>query len=108
MVDRHEQLKFEAKKEVDSFIESVSVTCPSLEQEALQQAKIDYLLNKVATLRHSIEYRDKALDEYFGSSETACGKASEYDDSMDGDHQSALASAGMGTDEDYGGGDERL
>lgn len=25
-----------------------------------------------------------------------------YDDQMDGDHQSALASAGMGTDEDYG------
>jgi hypothetical protein len=31
-----------------------------------------------------------------------------YDDSMDGDHASALASAGFGTDEDYGcfGGDE--
>jgi len=31
-----------------------------------------------------------------------------YDDSMDGDHESALASAGFGTDEDYGcfGGDE--
>ena len=27
---------------------------------------------------------------------------------MDGDHESALASAGWGTDEDYGGGDERL
>lgn len=26
----------------------------------------------------------------------------EYDDSMDGDHESALASAGFGTDEDYG------
>jgi hypothetical protein len=26
-----------------------------------------------------------------------------YDDSMDGDAQSALASAGWGTDEDYGG-----
>lgn len=25
-----------------------------------------------------------------------------YDDSMDGDHASALASAGWGTDEDYG------
>ena len=25
-----------------------------------------------------------------------------YDDSMDGDHESALASAGWGTDEDYG------
>lgn len=27
---------------------------------------------------------------------------------MDGDAASALASAGLGTDEDYGGGDERL
>ena len=27
----------------------------------------------------------------------------DYDDSMDGDHASALASAGGGTDEDYGG-----
>ncbi len=27
---------------------------------------------------------------------------SEYDDSMDGDAESALASAGFGTDEDYG------
>lgn len=26
-----------------------------------------------------------------------------YDDSMDGDHESGLASAGFGTDEDYGG-----
>jgi hypothetical protein len=28
----------------------------------------------------------------------------DYDDSMDGDAASALASAGWGTDEDYGGG----
>ena len=26
----------------------------------------------------------------------------DYDDSMDGDHDSAMASAGFGTDEDYG------
>jgi len=26
----------------------------------------------------------------------------DYDDSMDGDHESALSSAGWGTDEDYG------
>lgn len=26
----------------------------------------------------------------------------DYDDSLDGDHESALASAGWGTDEDYG------
>ena len=28
--------------------------------------------------------------------------ADQYDDSMDGDHASALASIGWGTDEDYG------
>lgn len=32
----------------------------------------------------------------------------DYDDSMDGDAASALVSAGLGTDEDYGGTDERL
>lgn len=32
----------------------------------------------------------------------------EPDDSMDGDHRSALESAGWGTDEDYGGDIERL
>jgi len=29
----------------------------------------------------------------------------EYDDSMDGDHESALASVGWGTDEDYNPGE---
>jgi hypothetical protein len=33
---------------------------------------------------------------------------SDYDDSMDGDAATALASAGWGTDEDYGGTDDRL
>ena len=28
--------------------------------------------------------------------------ADDYDDSMDGDHDSAMESAGLGTDEDYG------
>ena len=32
----------------------------------------------------------------------------EYNDHLDGDHASALASAGWGTDEDYGGTDERM
>ena len=32
----------------------------------------------------------------------------EYNDKLDGDHASALASAGWGTDEDYGGTDERI
>ena len=32
----------------------------------------------------------------------------DYDDSMDGDHDSAMRDIGWGTDEDYGGTDERL
>jgi hypothetical protein len=31
-----------------------------------------------------------------------------YDDSMDGDFDSAMTSAGFGTDENYGGGDEHV
>ncbi len=31
-----------------------------------------------------------------------------FDEHMDGDFDSGMASAGFGTDEDYGGGDERL
>jgi len=45
------------------------------------------------------EERESMEDDY----------ADEYDDSMDGDHESALASCGWGTDEDYGdygGGDD--
>ena len=33
--------------------------------------------------------------------------AEEYDDTMDGDFDSAMTSAGWGTDEDYGGGLDR-
>ena len=36
---------------------------------------------------------DELIEQFMGD---------QYDDSMDGDHASALASAGWGTDEDYG------
>ena len=38
----------------------------------------------------------------------AAEEPDDFDDSMDGDHDSAMASAGHGTDEDYGGGMEHL
>lgn len=50
----------------------------------------------------------QALDILAGTSEIIDdSEEPSYDDSMDGDHASALASAGFGTDEDYGsyGGD---
>jgi hypothetical protein len=48
-----------------------------------------------------------AIDAALDALETAGGchedSPDDYDDSMDGDHESALASAGFGTDEDYSG-----
>lgn len=48
----------------------------------------------------SVDYAVSVVDERDDE------EADDYDDSMDGDAESALASAGFGTDEDYGGYDE--
>jgi hypothetical protein len=45
------------------------------------------------------DYNDFYEDEEDTTDETW---TDDYDDSMDGDHESGLASAGWGTDEDYG------
>jgi hypothetical protein len=44
----------------------------------------------------NLEYGEVEADELEDSWDDS------YDDSMDGDHESGLASAGWGTDEDYG------
>jgi len=48
------------------------------------------------------------LEEFRGSEDALGQFADDPPEDMDGDHESALASAGLGTDEDYGryGGDE--
>jgi hypothetical protein len=46
-------------------------------------------------------------EEWMDQEYDPCMEDPEYDDSMDGDFDSAMASAGFGTDEDYGSyGDE--
>lgn len=57
----------------------------------------------LSTLMGTGDSEDSAIADLFEQVEEEF-----YDDSMDGDHESALASAGWGTDEDYGGGDERF
>jgi hypothetical protein len=56
-------------------------------------------------------YSPSEVSSYFGysvemveqiASEYGIVDDAEYDDSMDGDFDSAMASAGFGTDEDYG------
>ena len=44
---------------------------------------------------------DATFDEFFDDNAPVADDE-DYDDSMDGDHESALASCGWGTDEDYG------
>lgn len=53
----------------------------------------------VADMMDSNELSDRFTE---GWEENPWGEDTDYDDSMDGDHDSAMASAGMGTDEDYG------
>jgi hypothetical protein len=53
------------------------------------------------------DYPDGVEDDQYEV--TGCAEGEEeydYDDSMDGDWDSAMASAGFGTDEDYGFADE--
>lgn len=49
----------------------------------------------------SMDYSDYN-DEVFEMDGEECGHEDGYDDSMDGDHDSAMTSCGWGTDEDYG------
>lgn len=51
---------------------------------------------------HDVDFYD-AVDGYEGDLPDDDGEDYvSYDDSMDGDHESALRDAGWGTDEDYG------
>lgn len=62
-------------------------------------------VNKINSYVAGLDYEAFSKDEI----ERAISDAdtqSEPDDSMDGDFDSAMASAGLGTDEDYGGGCE--
>lgn len=53
--------------------------------------------------RHAFNELFNACEDFLTLSEELTEEyESEYGDSMDGDHESALASAGWGTDEDYG------
>jgi hypothetical protein len=44
---------------------------------------------------HFDDYQYDYHDDFYGEDDS-------YDDSMDGDHDSAMTSCGWGTDEDYG------
>jgi hypothetical protein len=60
------------------------------------------LLDEGLTPQRVATLLDCPLQMVYDVIEAETADDSHYDDSMDGDHESALASAGFGTDEDYG------
>jgi hypothetical protein len=51
---------------------------------------------------YGIDADDRTNDYWAGNDDLENDSDDSFDDSMDGDAESALASAGWGTDEDYG------
>jgi hypothetical protein len=51
---------------------------------------------------YDIDADDRTNDYWAGNDDLENDSDDSFDDSMDGDAESALASAGWGTDEDYG------
>jgi len=63
-------------------------------QEAIRSGELSF--SQIADqLQVSLDWVEAVFDEM-------CEAEYQYDDSMDGDFDSAMASAGFGTDEDYG------
>ena len=59
-------------------------------------------LEKEQLIRDLLMWMSESDVEEFAERNGLLDDEEEFDDSMDGDHDSAMASAGWGTDEDYG------
>ena len=90
---KHFEIEFTTQNSAGCLVSSANYYAET-EQEAIEFFRLDFGGVPV------IEYCEEiAVDEEDHDYE-------DYDDSMDGDAGSALASAGWGTDEDYGFADE--
>ena len=75
-----------------------------MEREGTFPKRIQINSGSVGWLEHEVE---AWLADRMANRVEDEGVPKDVDESMDGDHASALASAGWGTDEDYGGGSDR-
>lgn len=88
-----------AEMKFDQFKEIVLGNLTTLEELLKDQNRLESEI----TERDLYYDPDMSFVSWFEFSESFLLDSNEsYDDSQDGDHQSALASAGWGTDEDYG------
>ena len=88
------KLKQIIKEELEAVVETAQFDGgPEVDiQDAIQMLEAEE--DTTGTLHHVINRLEQALEKLGGDDD--------YDDSMDGDFDSAMASAGYGTDEDYG------
>lgn len=96
---------FGAKMEFKEFKEIISSNLESLEGLLTNQSNPE-----TAIQEHDLYYDpNMSFTDWFEFfMQLVLSESESIDDSNDGDHQSALASAGWGTDEDYGGAAEIL
>ena len=80
--------------------------CVNTMEEAYDLVDLDLSPSELSNLKFMRTFCEKFLEE--ADRLLNDDREAEYGDSMDGDHTSALASAGYGTDEDYGACDERF
>lgn len=73
----------------------------TLIDRVLKQIELDVKNRDFTAIEELLQHVPEDILEGFISE---CITDRDYDDPMDGDHDSAMASAGWGTDEDYGGG----
>ena len=102
------QMKILRWKELNKFIGLSRNTVWRLEKAGDFPKRIQFAPRSVGWLEHEIQ---AWLAEHIANrrvEDLGAQPDDDYDESMDGDHASALASAGLGTDEDYGGDIERL
>jgi len=80
---------------------------PSLFAEEDREDAVEALRKSLAMVGRSVSGEDSVSVFLHGLDENdEEWDPDDYDDSMDGDHESALASCGLGVDEDYGSFDE--
>ena len=79
-----------------STFSDILIDIEDLWSEGKFSDEIAEILNKRYGTAFSEAEVDNAISEFLDKQDQA------YNDDMDGDHASALASAGFGTDEDYG------
>ena len=79
-----------------STFSNILIDIEDLWAEGKFSDEIAEIINKQYGTAFGEEEVDNAIREFLDARDQA------YNDDMDGDHASALASAGFGTDEDYG------